>query len=173
MAAIEETLSQVSVPKRVPITKYSFLDYFKGFEKVAAVREIFGVQTYSVLSSLKVEFFGSRSSYMGVSNEDGHIFVNANYLKNGDKLSIYLDIIHELVHVKQFREGRELFDEAYEYVDRPTELEAYQHALKESRRLGMSDNEIFDYLKVTWLKPEQVRRLAVNLSVKPSTIADS
>jgi hypothetical protein len=62
-------------------------------------------------------------------------------------------------------EGRELFDESYEYVDRPTELEAYKHALKEARRLGMSDGELFEYLKVTWLDEEEVKRLARNLGV--------
>ncbi len=48
----------------------------------------------------------------------------------------------------------------FEYVDRPTELEAYRHTVKEARRLGMSDEEIVDYLKVTWLDEEEVRRLA-------------
>ncbi|MGA2783128.1 MAG: hypothetical protein ABSF09_00315 [Candidatus Bathyarchaeia archaeon] len=173
MKAIDEALSKVEVPKEVPITKHHFLDYFKGFEKVAAVREIFGDQTNSVLSALEVEFFNSRSSYMGVNNESGHLVINANYLKKGDKLSIYLDIIHELVHVRQFREGKELFDENYAYVDRPTELEAFKHAMKEARRLGMDDDEIFDYLKVPTLNDEQARRLVDNLNVKPSRYADS
>jgi hypothetical protein len=156
----------VEVPKEVPITKYRFLDFFKGFENVAAVREIFGNQTSSVLSNLKVEFFNSRTSFMGVNNEDGHLLINANYLRKGEKLSIYLDIIHELVHVKQFQEGRELFDESYVYVDRPTELEAFRHAVKEARRLGMNDKEIFEYLQVPTLNVEQVRRLANNLNVR-------
>lgn len=165
---VDEALSLVDIPRKVPVVKHRFLDYFKGFETVPAVREIFGNETENVLSNLEVEFSGSRSGYMGVSNEDGHMFINANYLRKGDKLSIYLDVIHELVHVKQFREGRELFDESYAYIDRPTELEAYKHALKEARRLGMTDNQIFDYLKVTWLESEEVERLAVNLNVKPS-----
>jgi len=160
----------VEVPKEVPIMKYSFLDYFKGFEAVNAVREIFGDQTTKVLSELQVEFFGTRFGYMGVSDEDGHMFVSANYLKQGDTRSIYLDVVHELVHVRQFREGKALFDEAYDYVDRPTELEAYKHTVKEARRLGMSDEEIFDYLKVTWLNDQELRRLAENLKVnQPST----
>ena len=166
MPRIDDALSMVEVPKEVPITKYRFLDFFKGFENVAAVREIFGNQTSSVLSNLKVEFFNSRTSFMGVNNEDGHLLINANYLRKGEKLSIYLDIIHELVHVKQFQEGRELFDESYVYVDRPTELEAFRHAVKEARRLGMNDKEIFEYLQVPTLNVEQVRRLANNLNVR-------
>jgi hypothetical protein len=100
-----------------------------------------------------------------VSDEDGHLIVSANYLKEGDLRSIYLDLVHELVHVMQFREGKRLFDESYEYVERPTELEAYGHAVKEARRLGMSDDEIFEYLKVMWLDEDEVQRLARNIGI--------
>jgi hypothetical protein len=158
-------LPNVVVPGEVPIVKYDFLDYFKGFEKVPAVREIFGNTTDKVLSELKVEFFSARIGYMGVSDEDGHLIVSASYLKEGDRRSIYLDVIHELVHVKQFREGKQLFDESYEYFERPTELDAYRHAVKEARRLGMSDDEIFEYLKVMWLDEDEVRRLAENIGI--------
>jgi hypothetical protein len=85
-------------------------------------------------------------------------------------LSKYLDIVHELVHVRQYREGKPLFDESYEYHDRPTELEAYKHAVKEARRLGMSDQEIFEYLKVDWMSEDEVRSLSRNLGVKPPSI---
>jgi hypothetical protein len=118
-----------------------------------------------------VEFLNVRSDYIWVSDKDGHLIANANYLKDGDTRSIYLDLIHELVHVKQFRDGREIFlsfGKRFEYVDRPTELEAYRHAVKEARRLGMSDEEIADYLKVTWLDADEVRRLARRLGVKVS-----
>jgi hypothetical protein len=74
--------------------------------------------------------------------------------------------VHELVHVRQFREGKPLFDETFEYHDRPTELEAYAHAVKEARRLGMSDAELYEYLKVTWMSEDEVRKLARNLGVK-------
>jgi hypothetical protein len=158
-------LPKVQVPREVPIVKHDFVDYFKGFEKVPAVRQLFGNATDRVLSELKVEFFSARIGYMGVSDEDGHLIVSANYLKEGDMRSIYLDVIHELVHVRQFSEGKRLFDESYEYADRPTELEAYRHAVKEARRLGMSDDEIFEYLKVMWLDEDEVQRLAKNVGI--------
>src|SRR5512136_2815281 len=104
-------LLTVEVPRDVRIAKHDSIEYFKGFENVPAVREIFGNATDRVLSELKVEFFSARIGYMGVSDEDGHLIVSANYLKEGDMRSIYLDIIHELVHVMQFREGKRLFDE--------------------------------------------------------------
>ena len=161
-------LPNVQLPREVPIVKHHFMDYFKGFEKLPVVREIFGNETDKVLATLMVEFSGGRFGYMGTSDEDGHLIISAHYLREGDSRSIYLDVIHELVHVRQFREGKQLFDESYEYADRPTELEAYRHALKEARQLGMSDHEIFEYLKVTWLDDDEVERLARNIGVNPS-----
>lgn len=158
-------LPEVQIPGEVPITKHNFTEFFKGFEKVPAIKEIFGNQTDQVLADLKVEFFSSKFGYMGVSDEDGHLIVSAYYLKNGDPSSKYLDVVHELIHVKQFRDGKPLFDESYEYHDRPSEVEAYRHAVKEARRLGMSDFEIFEYLKVDWLGDVEVRKLARNLGV--------
>jgi hypothetical protein len=164
-------MRQVPTSKRGSKTRHSFSDYFKGFESVPAVREIFGQETDEVLASLRVEFLNARSDYIWVSDKDGHLIANANYLKDGETRAIYLDLIHELVHVKQFRDGREIsldFGKRFEYVDRPTELEAYRHTVKEARRLGMSDEEIADYLKVTWLDADEVKRLARHLGVKAS-----
>jgi hypothetical protein len=166
-----QIIRQVPSTKQGSKTKHRFNDYFKGFEEVSAVREIFGQETHEVLAGLRVEFLRSRSDYIWVSDEDGHLIANANYLRDGETREIYLDLIHELVHVKQFRDGREIllsFGKRFEYVDRPTELEAYKHTIKEARRLGMTDEEIVDYLRVTWLDEEEVRRLAGNLGVKVS-----
>ena len=136
-----------------------------------AVRGIFGQETDEVLANLRVEFLNARSDYIWVSDKDGHLIVNANYLKKGKTRDIYLDLIHEFVHVKQFRDGRELsldFGKRFEYVDRSTELEAYRHTIKEARKLGMRDEEIVDYLRIAWLDEAEVRRLARNLGVKIS-----
>jgi len=156
----------VEINRDVKVTLHRFADYFKGFEKIQAVREIFGEETEKTLNNLKVEFYSSRRGYMGVSDQDGHILISAHYLRNGDERDLYLDIIHELVHVKQFLEGKELFENRWEYVDRPTEVEAYQHAVKEARRLGMTDKEIYRYLKTEWMSEDDLKRLADAVGVK-------
>jgi len=156
----------VEINRDVEVTLHRFTDYFKGFEKIGAVREIFGDETEKVLSDLKVEFYSSRRGYMGVSDQDGHILISAHYLKNGDERDLYLDILHELVHVRQFLEGKELFENRWEYVDRPTEVEAYQQAVKEARRLGMTDKEIYRYLKTEWMSEDDLKRLADAVGVK-------
>jgi len=157
---------KVEIVRSVKIQTYPFMDYFKGFEKVDAVRLVFGEKTVDVLGSLRVEFISSRWAYMGVSDSDGHLLVGANYLKNGDIIDIYLDVIHELVHVRQFMEGKKLFEERYNYVERPTEVEAYRHTVEEARRLGLTDKRICLYLKTEWMSDEDFKRLASTLNVK-------
>jgi hypothetical protein len=142
-----------------------FTEYFKGFEKVEAVRGIFGEETEEVLRNLKIEFMGF-GGYMGVDDTNGHLMVNARYLNSGNKVDIYLDVIHELYHVKQFMEGKELFDNQYDYVERPTEVEAYRYTVQEARRLGLSDKRICEYLKTEWMSDSDLKRLAKTLDVK-------
>jgi hypothetical protein len=145
-------------------TNGMFLDYFKGFDQVEAVKGIFGEKTAEVLSHLRVEF-SWLSGYMYVDGDDGHLVISKNYLKNGNKTEIYLDLIHELCHVKQFMEGKELFDPAYAYVDRPTEIEAYRYAVQEARRIGMPENRIYHYLKTEWISDQDLQRLAKSVNV--------
>lgn len=147
------------------MTTHPFTDYFKGFEKVKAVREIFGEKTEEVLHNLRVEF-GGRRGYMGVSDVDGHLLISAQYIKEGDIVDIYLDVIHELVHVRQFMEGKELFDDNFSYVKRPTEVEAYRLAVEEAKRLGLSDERICEYLKTEWISNRDLERLAEAVNVK-------
>lgn len=165
-AAKMKNMPDVEIPRTAEVALSRFTDHFKGFEMVEAVRGIFGDKTEEVLRNLKVEFFSSRWGYMGVSDQDGHLMVSTYYLKHGDAKEIYLDLIHELVHVKQFMDGEELFDDSFEYVDRPTEIDAYEFTVQEARRIGMSDTEIYNYLKVDWMSDAEVARLAEKLGVR-------
>jgi len=149
---------------RIKGPTYPFTDYFKGLEKSKAIRNIFGEKTKEVLRNLRVEFTWVRS-YMWVSNADGHLTVSSYYMNNGDKIDIYLDLVHELVHVRQFLEGKELFNNRYDYIERPTEIEAYRYAVEEAKRLGLSDERICRYLKTEWMSNEELKRLAKTLSI--------
>ena len=144
--------------------KVIFAEYFKNFDKVEAVKGIFGEKTEEVLSHLKVElswFMG----YMYVNDSDGHLTISKKYLENGNKTDIYLDLIHELCHVKQFMDGRELFDPRYDYVERPTEIEAYRYAVQEAKRIGLSEERIRRYLWTEWMSKDDFKRLAKAVNV--------
>jgi len=158
--------------RRIPLNKLlrlgasyrSFADYFKGFEMSKTVRGIFGDKTEQVLQDLIIEltWFGG---YMFINSSNGHLVINARYLSSGDRIDIYLDLIHELVHVKQFLEGKELFDNRYSYVERPTEIEAYRYTVKEARRIGLSDGRICEYLKTEWMSKTDLQYLAKTIGV--------
>ncbi|MDA4125416.1 MAG: hypothetical protein OK438_08245 [Thaumarchaeota archaeon] len=155
----------VVINRDVAVGSHPFKDIFGGFEKVAAVKAIFGRSTDKILTGLEVEIEAGRG-YMRINDKKGSVMVNAKYLKDGDETYIYLDIVHELVHIRQHMEGKELWDKKYAYVDRPTELEAYKAALKEARRLGLKEAKIIDYLKVDWVSDEDFRRFLGTLGVK-------
>jgi len=144
--------------------KVIFTELFKDFEKVEAVKGIFGEKTQQVLSNLEVELSWI-IGYMYVDGSDGHLVISKSYLNSGDKIDIYLDLIHELCHVKQYMDGKELFDPRYEYVDRPTEIEAYSYAVQEAKRLGLTDERICLYLRTEWMGENDFRRLAKSVNV--------
>ena len=62
-------------PLSIGNRKVIFAEYFKNFDKVEAVKGIFGEKTEEILSHLKVELswvFG----YMYVDNFDGHLVIS-------------------------------------------------------------------------------------------------
>jgi len=117
-----------------------------------------------VLNETIVELVDSEG-YMYVEQSDGRLVVGTQYLGQASEQFLYLDVIHELVHVRQFRDGANLYDSRFSYVDRPTEIEAYKLTVKEARRLGMSDSEIADYLLVDWITRKERDKLARRLGV--------
>ncbi|HVL88185.1 MAG TPA: hypothetical protein VM681_09325 [Candidatus Thermoplasmatota archaeon] len=105
--------------------------------------------------------------YMWIDDVHGRLCVAQSYLREGPDRGIYVDLVHELVHIVQWKDGRELFDQTYTYVDRPTEIEAYRAGVEEARRIGMTEEEIAEYLRVDWVGDEDHRRLCQHCGVKP------
>jgi len=155
-----ESKFKVRVERHAPTKLYPFQRFFQGFEDLPPIRELFGKDTVRVLRRLKVEFFSARFGYMGTSDVDGHLIISNHYLRDGEFRGVYLDIVHELCHVNQFRHHKPLFYPKLSYVDAPSEIEAYKFTVKEGKRIGMTDHELIDYLKVEWISPVEHRRLA-------------
>ena len=106
------------------------------------------------------------NSYMYVDPWDGHITVGRRYLLEAEPRILYLDIIHELVHVRQWFEGKELYDRRYSYVERPTELKAYAVVVEEAQRIGMTGKEIVDYLEVPWISKKELELMTKRLGIR-------
>ncbi len=91
------------------------------------------------------------------------IVLAQGYYEQGRPLDLYLDLLHELTHLRQLAHGADLWDESYAYVDRPTEIEGYSVAVSEGRRLGMSDAQVLQHLSNPWMSPDDVQRLLRNI----------
>jgi hypothetical protein len=102
---------------------------------------------------------------MYVNNDDASITIGLTHLHRASDEFLYLDIIHELCHVKQHLQGRNLYDRSKAYVDRETEIDAYRVTVQEARRIGLNDDAIANYLRVSWITPEEHKRLARSLDV--------
>jgi len=167
-----ERIEGFKVDRGVSEGVYHLSRVFKGLDASPAVARIFEGREAAerFLSQVKVEVSSSSRGYMRVSGEDGRLIVSKGFLEKGDLKTLYLDLIHELIHIKQFHNGLNLYDERYGYIDRPTEVEAYRETVMEARRLGMTDDEIYEYLRVEWVCQEDIDRLADKLGVKRSRV---
>jgi hypothetical protein len=159
----------IKINRDVTPGTYSIDDIFDGLKHLPILMDVFETQNEldDVFSKTSV-VVEEKDHYMFVKNEDATIVIGFDHLKKSDAKILYLDIVHELVHVKQHRAGIDLYDKSYSYVDRPTEIEAYEVAVKEARRLGMNDEEIIEYLFVEWITPQEHKRLVshVGLNVR-------
>jgi hypothetical protein len=153
---MEKTQINTQILREIGEPECYFTNNFKGFEKLASVRQLFGEKTVYVLKELKVEFTYD-TIYMRVT-DDGRLLINPDYFQTGNTTDLYLDIIHELVHVKQVMEGKSS-DPAVHYVDRPLEIEAYGITVNEAKKLNLSEERILDYLESELVKGEDLRRL--------------
>jgi hypothetical protein len=86
-----------------------------------------------------------------------------NYYIRGNALDLYLDLAHELTHLRQLAEGRNIWDHSLHYVDRPTEIEGYAVAVEEGIRLGMTEAQVIQHLSNPWLSDDEVDRLRKNI----------
>jgi hypothetical protein len=122
----------------------------------------------AVVARTKV-FVADMPHEMFVNNDDASITIGLTHLRHAPDEFLYLDIIHELCHVKQQMQGRNLYDRSKAYVDRETEIEAYRVTIQEARQIGLNDDTINNYLRVSWITPEEHKRLARRLDVAGST----
>ena len=115
------------------------------------------------------------AAFVEISKGEGFCFVNVenpvkpfimlfeSYYLQGNPLDLYLDLAHELTHLRQYAEGKDLWDHDLHYVDRPTEIEGYAVAIEEGIRLGMTEEQIVRHLSNPWLSPAETTRLRHNI----------
>jgi len=111
-----------------------------------------------LLRQAQVLLCGDRG-YAFVDVEVPRVVLSERYYHEGNDLDLYLDLVHELTHLRQIQQGFDLWDDRFAYVDRPTEVEAYAVAVAEGRRLGMSISDVRTHLDNPWMSASDVDRL--------------
>src|SRR5574342_84859 len=90
---------------------YKVADVFDGLERSHTLATIYPDEAERLAVIRNTRLVVSTDDLYGyVDDEDGAIYFGHAHLTKGDPTTVYLDILHELVHVKQLREGRELYD---------------------------------------------------------------
>jgi hypothetical protein len=156
----------IKINRDISPGNYSLVEIFDGLQEVNILTKVFKTKEEIDDVFLKTKVIVEDSDhYMYVKNDDATIVIGFKHLKNSDSKILYLDIVHELVHVMQQRKGLDLYDKSFAYVDRPTEIEAYEIAVMEAKNLGMSKEEILEYLVVEWITPEEHKRLISHMDL--------
>ncbi len=134
------------------------------FEESPAVRRIQSSATPigPLLDGARVQI-RHREGYCYVDVRIPAIVLSEDYYRQANPLDLYLDLVHELTHLRQLAEGKNLWDHSLDYVDRPTEIEGYAVAVEEGIRLGMDEDEVIRHLSNPWMSEAEVARLRSNI----------
>ncbi len=158
--------NSVCIDRRLEPGQYRLAEVFADIRTYGILTAIFAdsEEIDRVITDIKV-FVVDQPYEMYVNNDDASITIGLTHLRRSSDEFLYLDIIHELCHVKQHLQGRNLYDRSKAYVDRETEIDAYRITVQEARRIGLNDDAIVNYLHVSWITPEEHKRLARSLDV--------
>ncbi len=105
----------------------------------------------------------SEPGYAYVDVEAREIVLAERYYATGSSLDLYLDLLHELTHLRQLYEGLDVWDESLPYPSRPTEVEAYAVAVEEGRRLGMDEAALIEHVTNPCLSDSDVKEIYANV----------
>ncbi|MBX8631449.1 MAG: hypothetical protein KIY12_06115 [Thermoplasmata archaeon] len=158
----------VVIWRNPPAGKYSLGEIAQGIEETGELRRLAEQRGKNgdFITRTGVTVDSSRDFYMYVDDSEGRLMICSRHLSDSDIKTVYLDLVHEMVHMFQLDEGRNLFDRRHRYVNRPTEREAYRIAVAEGRKVGMTEAELFEYLYVDWISSSDHRKLAGYVGVR-------
>lgn len=175
---VEFEIDRQTAPGRYPLTRvFHGLDRVPPFARYPAAParrakilqdaqvEIVRGQVWMYVAPHEVPPFAKAVGWEPVTSDSDCIVVGRRHLARSPRITVYLDILHELFHVFQRRAGRELWDLSKGYAGSPTEIEAYGFALDEARRLGATDRYLRKYLEVEWISAKEHALLLRNLGV--------
>jgi len=99
-----------------------------------------------------------------VDTTEPSIVIDPSYYHTATPADLYLDVLHELTHLRQHLDGQDIWDDHLPYEQRPTEIEAFAIAVLEAQRRGLSEAAILAYLRQPWLTEVAVQQLRANIA---------
>ncbi len=152
------------VTRALPRGEYAYLALLPRVQESPAARRIDcpAMPLRRLLDGARVRIEPG-DGFVWVDDEAPAIILIEHYYRSGHPHDLYLDLLHELTHLRQLAEGCDLWDERLPYVDRPTEIEGYAVAIEEGCRLGMTEPEILHHLSNPWMTHADVLLLRSNV----------
>ncbi|PSG97287.1 hypothetical protein BRD56_06395 [Thermoplasmatales archaeon SW_10_69_26] len=149
---------------------HSFNEVVPGLAKREVAQAIAGdTDVDDLLEAARVVCFRGEG-FPRVDDHTGHILCPTSYTREQPPIVVYLDLAHELVHVRQVHDGQQVYHFPEAYVDWPTEQEAYRITYEEAKRLGLSDEWFWRYLSVPWIEDTEIATLARAIGMPESGI---
>lgn len=158
------------INREVSAGEYRLVDLCRNLHSIEEISLLLSQRGLSeeFVSNTKVLVDDSRDFYMYVDDKGKRLIACLSHIQDSDPKIVYLDFLHELVHIFQLHDGRNLYDRRFKYVRRPTEIEAYRVAVNEGRRIGMREEELMEYLRVEWISDEEHKELATAVGIDPA-----
>jgi hypothetical protein len=181
--AVEEPPKGFRVDRETPVGRHPLLVVFPGLDKLETAKrhepdakkrrrlhdetcvEVVAEDMWMYVAPRDLPKSFRRRWKPVVSGDTDCIVVGESHLRESPALILFLDIFHELRHIQQRRGGQELWPEKLSYVERPTEIDAYQFVVDEARRIRVSDATIREYLRVEWVDDKDMLALYRSLGV--------
>ena len=153
-----------AINRMLGLGTHPYLDLLPGAALSPALRRVERDPTARarLLSGARVKI-ALTPDYAHINDKEGTIVVSWWYYHLGANLDLYLDLLHELTHLRQLRDGHDLWDARHPYTERPTEVEGYAVAVEEGRRLGMDEARVLAHLNQPWLTLDEVRALVTRI----------
>jgi hypothetical protein len=146
------------ITRNLGLGRYRITEVVGGLENSIALNTIYGSNLKEILNTTFVNVV-SKPWQIWVDRQTKSITITKEYLSETESGTLYLDFVHEMIHIWQITKGKDVFNRSVSYADSPTEIEAYRYTIEDAKRIGFSRLDIIDYLKVRWITDKEHHRL--------------